>query len=69
MGKFRFIDLSISLADTPPGSYLTTEITYLNHEQGAEHRRKVSGLPRSFFLIINFWPMKGLPSAPIPEIT
>jgi len=49
MGRFRFVDLSVSLANTPPESYLTTEITYINHEQGAEHRSKVSGLPKGFF--------------------
>lgn len=49
MEKLRFIDLSVSLANTPPGSYLTTEINYITHEQGADHRSKVSGLPKGFF--------------------
>lgn len=49
MGKLRFIDLSISLVNSPPGSYLTTEIIYINHKQGAEHRSQVSGLPKGFF--------------------
>jgi kynurenine formamidase len=49
MGKLRFIDLSVSLANTPPESFLSTEITYLSHEQGAEHRIKGSGWPKSLF--------------------
>ncbi len=49
MGNIRFIDLSVPLTNSPPGSYLTTEIAYINHEQGAEYRSQVSGLPKGFF--------------------
>lgn len=49
MGNVRFVDLSVSLTNSPLGFYLTTEIVYIDHEQGAQHRSKVSGLPKGFF--------------------
>ena len=49
MGKIRFIDLSVSVANGPPGAYSDTEIVYIDHKQGADRRSKTSGLPGGFF--------------------
>ncbi len=49
MSKLWFIDLSVSLANSPPGAYSITEIVYFDHQQGAERCAKASKLPRDFF--------------------
>jgi kynurenine formamidase len=49
MGKTKVIDLSVTLVNNPPGSFIQSAITYHTHEEGAKVRGKMFNLPEDFF--------------------
>jgi len=49
MGKSKVIDLSVTMANNPPGSFIQSEIMYYSHEEGAKARGKSLNLPEGFF--------------------
>ena len=50
MNKRKFIDLSVTVVNNPPGSFIQSEIMYYSHEEGAKARGKALNLPEDFFL-------------------
>jgi kynurenine formamidase len=49
MAKTIFIDLSVTIVNNPPGSFIQSEITYHSHEESAKGRGKAMNLPEDFF--------------------
>jgi len=45
MAKRKFIDLSVTTVNNPPGSLIQSEITYITHEESAKARSKALNLP------------------------
>jgi len=43
------IDLSVTLVNNPPGSFIQSAITYHTHEEGAKVRGKMFGVSEEFF--------------------
>ena len=49
MATSKVIDLSVTLINNPPGSFIQSAITYHTHEEGAKVRGKMFNLPEDFF--------------------
>lgn len=49
MAKIKFIDLSVTIVNNPPGSFNPAEITYTLHEESAKIRSKALNVPEDFF--------------------
>ena len=49
MAKTILIDLSVTIVNNPPGSFIQSEITYHSHEEVAKGRGKAMNLPEDFF--------------------
>lgn len=49
MGKTKIIDLSVTIVNNPPGSFIQSEITYRSHEERAKARSKDFNLPEDAF--------------------
>ncbi len=49
MAKQKFIDLSVTTVNNPPGSFNPAEIKYIRHEESAAMRGKALNLPEDFF--------------------
>jgi len=49
MKGYRLVDLSVSIVDNPPGSFIQSKITYVTHEESARIRGEALQVPKDVF--------------------